>query len=625
MAHIKKLPVNVANCLAAGEVVVRPANALKEMLENSIDSGATFIRVEITGGGVDSIIVEDNGSGIGRDDLLLVPVRYATSKLDVIDDLYSLDTFGFRGEAMASIAAVSRLSIVSKEVSANDAYCLSRADGGVGEWYTELSAREVGTTIKVFDLFYNTPARRKFLGSEKTEFKYIDNVFKSVFLARSDIEVVLVNDGKIKHEWGIGEPLERIAFVMGQDFADKAIEIKGVASGVSVSGWVGPPVLSRSQADLQYIFVNNRLIKDKSLSHAIRRAYSDCLMRNLHPLCVIYINIDADLLDVNVHPNKQEVKFESPRTVHDLLYRAINQAISLPVSMNPVNYIDDFKDNFVAKANIVATGHDGVVRSLEEKLLKNNDLQKKPNAGSSIFEGQYKLADVKHKENLSSVIENISLPIYAKNDADSGDHISEIGKREQVGVLGVALAQIHGVYILSQNNNGLVLVDMHAAHERILYEKLKLDYMKSGVSMQQLLINITVNVTEAEADLVQEYAEVLLQMGVDVSRRSATAIIIKATPAILTKVDPEKLVSEILAEWQVHETADSIVDHTNSLLATIACHGAIRANRKLTLTEMDALLRQIEVTQRSAQCNHGRPTYVEMSMQQLDKLFKRGQ
>jgi DNA mismatch repair protein MutL len=627
MAHIKKLPVNVANCLAAGEVVVRPANALKEMLENSIDSGATFIRVEITGGGVDSIIVEDNGSGIGRDDLLLVPVRYATSKLDVIDDLYSLDTFGFRGEAMASIAAVSRLSVVSKECAANDAYCLSRADGGVGEWYTELSAREVGTTIKVFDLFYNTPARRKFLSSEKTEFKYIDNVFKSVFLARSDIEVVLVNDGKVKHEWGVGSPLERIAFVMGQDFADKAIEIKGVVSGVSISGWVAPPVLSRSQADLQYIFVNNRLIKDKSLSHAIRRAYSDCLMRNLHPLCVIYINIEADLLDVNVHPNKQEVKFESPRTVHDLLYRAINQAISLPVSMNPVNYIDDFtnKDNLVGKANIVAAGHDRVVNFFEEKSLKNNSLQKKSNVGSSSFEEQYKLSDVKSKESLSSVIENISLPVYTKSNAVVGNHIGEINKQEQVGVLGVALAQIHGVYILSQNNNGLVLVDMHAAHERILYEKLKLDYMKSGVSMQQLLINITVNVTEAEADLVQEYAEVLLQMGVDVSRRSATAIIIKATPAILTKVDPEKLVSEILAEWQVHETADSIVDHTNSLLATIACHGAIRANRKLTLTEMDALLRQIEVTQRSAQCNHGRPTYVEMSMQQLDKLFKRGQ
>lgn len=626
MSVIKKLPANVANCLAAGEVVVRPANALKEILENSLDSGATSIRIEISGGGVDSIIVEDNGSGISDSDLLLVPVRYATSKLEVIDDIYSLNTFGFRGEAMASIAAVSRLKVVSKESSSDNAYLLSRSDGGVGDWYTEVAERGVGTTIKVFDLFYNTPARRKFLGSDKTEFKHIDAVFKSMFLSRSDIHAVLVNDGKVKHDWVVGGALSRLSMVMGADFSDKAIEISDNVDGVRIKGWVAPPTMSRSQSDFQYIYVNNRLIKDKSLSHAIRRAYQDCLMRNQHALCVVYIDVDADLVDVNVHPNKQEVKFESPRVVHDVLYRAINRAISAPISMNPVNYIDDFsfRASHGDDSDVINKPGDNSVIYSGENGLKNNSLKDKPDVNFNKNDTVYSLPNVQNKEKVLSEIDNVSIPLNSAIEIVAIDSDTTQNLVDVKNGLGFALAQIHGVYILAQNDKGLVLVDMHAAHERILYEKLKLSYMQEGVKMQQLLISISVNVTEKEADLVQDYGQVFLQLGVDVARRSNTSIVIKAVPAIL-KVDPEVLVGELLAEWGVHQTADSITEHTNSLLATISCHGAIRANRKLTINEMNSLLRQIESTERAAQCNHGRPTYLEMSMQDLDKLFKRGQ
>ena len=624
MSVIKKLPTSVANCLAAGEVVVRPANALKEILENSLDSGATFVCVEVSGGGIDSIIVEDNGSGISDSDLLLVPVRYATSKLEVIDDIYSLNTFGFRGEAMASIAAVSRLKVVSKEISSDKAYLLSRSDGGVGDWYTEISERDFGTTIKVFDLFYNTPARRKFLGSEKTEFKYIDTVFKSIFLLRNDVHAVLVNDGKVKHDWVVGDALDRLAMVMGSDFADKAIEVSDNVGGVRVKGWVAPPTISRSQADFQYIYVNNRLIRDRSLSHAIRRAYQDCLMRNQHALCVVYIDVDTDLVDVNVHPNKQEVKFESPRVVHDVLYRAVNRAISAPISMNPVNYVEDFsfRPSHRDDAGLINQSDGSLGGCAKDNPKKNNNLEEKDDVDFNKSDVFYSLSNVQNKEKVLSEIDNVSLPLDSAIEVDSQNN-NDLQNVENV--LGFALAQIHGVYILSQNSKGLVLVDMHAAHERVLYERLKLSYMQEGVKMQQLLISVSVNVTEKEADLVQDYSQVFLQLGVDVARRSNTSIIIKSIPAILDKVDPEILVGELLAEWEVHQTADSITEHTNSLLATISCHGAIRANRKLTLKEMDALLRQIELTERAAQCNHGRPTYIEMSMQELDKLFKRGQ
>lgn len=622
---IKKLPDSVANCLAAGEVVGRPANAFKELLENALDAGATEVKVTVQKGGSGALILEDNGLGMSEADLLLAPLRYATSKLTDIEDLEALQTYGFRGEALASIAAVSRLNVVSRTDDAACAYRLMRDESDPNKWLTVPAQRQRGTTIEVFDLFYNTPARRKFLRADPTELKYIEQHFKSISLSCFEVGLTLVNQDKTKYHWpavSSTAPRSRLAHVLGQAFADQAIAIEGQAAGVRISGWVAPPTLSRSQMDAQYLFVNQRLIKDKALSHAVRRAFQDCLMRGQHPMLVIFIDVNPDLLDVNVHPNKQEVRFESPRTVHDLVYRVVHQAISQPLNMRPSVELpaQPFKPSVMPEsAQWQAIGDQGSLLQSSAKppeqasgaaaSLNMPAMTPQPTAPERAldFASQYTAPEI-------AAVQPLSL-------ADDLPKATEAAPP----LLGYAVGQIQGVYVIAQNTEGMVVVDMHAAHERILYEKLKNAYADTGVVMQSLLLPVTLPVTDAEATLIETNHQVFKQLGLDVIRRSATNIVIKGVPALLNQAEPGQLINDMLSEWQVHETTDNIEQQINAQFSTMACHGAIRANRQLSLHEMNELLRQIEATERAGQCNHGRPTYTVMSLKAMDKLFKRGQ
>ena len=628
-AKIIQLPSHVANCLAAGEVVGRPANAFKELFENALDAGAKNIKVSVRQGGSGALIIEDNGVGMSEIDLKMAPMRYATSKLQQIEDLEDLYTYGFRGEALASIAAVSRLNIISRQSNNEIAHKLF-FDAAQSTWLTEPAQRAVGTTIEVYDLFYNTPARRKFLRTDNTEFKYIEQHFKSMSLTCFDVDVSLFNQDKCKHHWqAVSEqtPHKRLAQVLGPVFAEQAIPIQSEAPGLKVHGWVAPPTLSRSQMDMQYIFVNRRLVKDKSLSHALKRAYQDCLMRGQHPMAVIYLEIDPVYLDVNVHPNKQEVRFESPRTIHDVLYKAVHQAISQPLNMRPeilLNPLDTSSKR--SQHDIIApdTTWQPVAQACDTNLAEKISESVNFNASSSIDLKANK-AVVSHEDNTSNSHDSMDNLRSRLDDPIPVTSPSPKQTSTTSPLLGYAVGQIQGVYVIAQNDQGMVIVDMHAAHERILYEKLKLAYADQGVSAQKLLMPIVLTLAETDADLVDEQSVVLRQLGFELHRRSKTEVSVSSVPALLSSSDISALVRDLIAEWHNHETCEVIYSQIHALLSTMACHGAIRANRQLSLQEMNALLRQIENTERAGQCNHGRPTYTIMSMKSLDQLFKRGQ
>ncbi len=611
-ARIQQLPQSVSNCLAAGEVVGRPANVFKELFENAIDSGATQIKINVRQGGAAALIIEDNGEGIVEADLKYAPLRYATSKINQIEDLTCLGTLGFRGEALASIAAVSRLQIISRVKGVDDAYQLLRTDDA--QWQVKPAHRLVGTTVEVFDLFYNVPARRKFLRTDSTELKHIEQSFKSMSLCCLDVELIFQNQDRVKHQWAAvtpEKPHARLQAVLGKAFADQAIAIEGQAPGLSVTGWIAPPTVSRSQPDAQYLFVNQRLIKDKSLSHAIKRAYQDCLIHGQQPMFVLYLTVDPDTIDVNVHPNKQEVRFESLRTVHNFIYHVIHQAIAQPIAVHTLAELKT--DAFSPSAAVIK-------QPVQQEIKTHVSLDKAPAA-------------------VATVDERLPQETKAFQDSDSIGSLlpaqSHAPRREAPTIntppstalppLGYALGQLHGVYILSENKEGLVLVDMHAAHERVTYERLKKAYASTGIATQKLLLPVHVTVTESEANLVEASTQVFLQLGLDLMCQGSELIIVRAVPAILKGTDVQTLVQAVLAEWSLHKTMDSIDTRINCLLSTLACHGAIRANRTLSLSEMNALLRDIEVTERAGQCNHGRPTVIKMTLKSLDALFKRGQ
>ncbi|SFP66673.1 DNA mismatch repair endonuclease MutL [Pseudomonas borbori] len=618
-ARIQLLSPRLANQIAAGEVVERPASVIKELLENSLDSGARRIEVDVEQGGVKLLRVRDDGGGIAADDLPLALARHATSKIRELEDLEQVMSLGFRGEALASISSVARLTLTSRTAAAEQAWQVE-TEGRDMQSRVQPAAHPVGTSVEVRDLFFNTPARRKFLKAEKTEFDHLQEVIKRLALARFDVAFHLRHNGKTV--LGLHEAHDdvsrarRVASVCGTAFLEQALPIEIERNGLRLWGWVGLPTFSRSQADLQYFYVNGRTVRDKLVAHAVRQAYRDVLFNGRHPTFVLFLEIDPAVVDVNVHPTKHEVRFRDGRMVHDFLYGTLHRALgdvrpedqlAAPAAVSGM-----LAPTGQAAGEFGPQGEIGLAASLLEPPPRES-LWRSPGAG---YQGQRPQAGVPAAEAQGAYREFFA-PLAAAP-------ASLPEAQGDVPPLGYAIAQLKGVYILAENVPGLVLVDMHAAHERITYERLKVAMASEGLRGQPLLVPESLAVSQREADCAEEHAPWFQRLGFELQRLGPESLAIRQIPALLKQAEANRLVADVLADLLEYGTSDRIQAHLNELLGTMACHGAIRANRRLTLPEMNALLRDMEHTERSGQCNHGRPTWTQLGMDDLDKLFLRG-
>ncbi|MEO5559793.1 MAG: DNA mismatch repair endonuclease MutL [Dokdonella sp.] len=607
MARIRSLPTELINQIAAGEVIERPASVVKELVENSLDAGATRIEIDIEQGGARLIRIRDDGSGIDADDLPLAISAHATSKIASFDDLERVGTLGFRGEALPSIASVSRFALTSRRVGSEAAWRIE-VDGGKPRTQNP-AQHSVGTNVEVRDLFYNLPARRKFLRAERTEFGHIDELVKSIALAQTQTEFRLSHNGKpvrlLKAAADDGEGARRVTDVLGEEFLGHSLRVEHAAAGLRLHGWVGLPTASRSQADQQYFHVNGRLVRDRLVAHAVRQAYADVLYHGRHSAFVLFLELDPVLVDVNVHPAKHEVRFREGRLVHDFLYRTLNDALS--------------------GARAGARQHDNAAAGSATAEFANPAsaaahafaAQRQSGLGLGVREP---LAD--YAALLGSARPLLSaFPGTSLRPSDGG---ATSGESSDIPPLGFALAQLHGIYVLAENAHGLVLVDMHAAHERITYEKLKTAQDGDGIRAQMLLVPLTLAVSEREAAVVEEQGERFSALGFDIVRSGPQSVAVRRIPVLLDGADVAQLVRDVIADLAVHGHSRRVEESANELLSTMACHGSVRANRRLNLLEMNALLREMEVTERSGQCNHGRPTWVQLAIPELDRLFMRG-
>ncbi len=589
--RIHPLPSDLVNQIAAGEVVERPASVIKELVENSLDAAARRIEIEVEGGGIRSMRVRDDGIGMAPDDLPLALSRHATSKIASLEDLDGIVTLGFRGEALPSIASVSRLVLTSRTADSEHAWRVAPGDDA-----PEPAAHPPGTSVEVRDLFYNVPARRRFLKSEKTEFRHIEQLVRRLALARFEVGFSLRHEGRERFDLRAvsdrpGQE-RRLAALLGRSFVEQSLHLRHSAAGLTLWGWMGLPTFSRSQADLQYFYVNGRLVRDKLVTHAVRQAYQDVLYHGRHPAFVLYLEIDPRLVDVNVHPTKHEVRFRDGRLVHDFLFRTLHKALA---EVRPGGEAPSPSASSGEALTPAAALPGGWAPPRQSSLAL--PVREAPAAYKASYEWQR-----------------------------PGPRQEGLGEDEngEAPPLGFALAQLHGVYVLAQNREGLVLVDMHAAHERITYERLKRALEKEGIRRQPLLVPLTVEVAPAEAELADQQRAVLADLGLEVDRIGRESLVVRAIPALLEGADAAQLLRDLLAELGEFGTSDRIRAAIHSVLATMACHGSVRANRRLTLEEMNALLRDIEATERSGQCNHGRPTWVQLRMDELDRLFLRG-
>ena len=626
-ARIELLSPRLANQIAAGEVVERPASVIKELLENSMDSGARRIDIEVEQGGVKLLRVRDDGSGISADDLPLALARHATSKIRDLEDLERVMSLGFRGEALASISSVARLTLTSRTAAADQAWQVE-TEGRDMDARVQPAAHPVGTSVEVRDLFFNTPARRKFLKTEKTEFDHLQEVIKRLALARFDVGFHLRHNGK--SILGLHEAHDetararRVAAVCGPAFLEQAMPIEVERNGLRLWGWVGLPTFSRSQADLQYFFVNGRAVRDKLVAHAVRQAYRDVLFNGRHPTFVLFLEVDPAVVDVNVHPTKHEVRFRDGRMVHDFLYGTLHRALA---DVRPEDQLATAPTQSQAPrpsgAQAGEFGPQGEM-GLSANLLQPPMTAPQSNGGSG---GGYSYtprptAALPVAEAQSAYREFFApLPTAGSSTAPIPSLPQSQG---DIPPLGYALAQLKGIYILAENAQGLVLVDMHAAHERIMYERLKIAMASEGLSGQPLLVPESLAMSQREADCAEEHATWFQRLGFELQRLGPETVAIRQIPALLKQAEANRLVSDVLADLMEYGTSDRIQAHLNELLGTMACHGAIRANRRLALPEMNALLRDMENTERSGQCNHGRPTWTQMGLDDLDKLFLRG-
>jgi DNA mismatch repair protein MutL len=559
---IRVLPPLLISQIAAGEVVERPASVLKELLENSIDAGARAITVVLEAGGTRRVQVEDDGAGIAREQLALALARHATSKIASLEDLEAVATMGFRGEALASIASVARVSITSRTREAAHGAAIAAEGAQLGE--VNPAARAQGTTVVVDDLYFNTPARRKFLRTEATEFGHCEDAFRRVALARPDLALALKHNGRVSHALRVHSAAERIAALLGEQFSGMAIDAQ--SGTLRLSGLAGSPHAATARADSQYFFVNGRYVRDRLLSHAAREAYSEMLHGERQPAYVLYLEIDPRLVDVNVHPAKTEVRFRDPRAIHQFVFHAVKRALAPSAAEAPVSY-------------------------------------------AAVSQGAPIQAAFAMQQPA------VSYSSFAPTPMPQG---------EKAPPLGYALAQLHGIYILAQNEAGLVLVDMHAAHERIVMEKLKANLDAGAVQRQTLLVPAVLSAEALDVATAEENRAALETLGLEVSVSGPNELAVRAAPVALAGGDVAGLARDVLREIREFGASQALSSRQNELLATMACHAAVRANRALTVMEMNALLREMEETERSGTCNHGRPTWYQLTMADLDRLFLRG-
>ncbi len=649
--RIQVLDPRLANQIAAGEVVERPASVVKELVENAIDAGSQRIEVELESGGARLIRVRDDGSGIQEDDLPLALSRHATSKIATLEHLEEVLSLGFRGEALASISSVSRLELISNIDEDPRSGWRVVAEGREMAPRVSPAPHPRGTSVTVRDLFFNTPARRKFLRTEKTEFGHIEEAFRRQALSRFDIGWVLRHNQKTLHQLRPGNSLvereRRLQALLGKAFLDNALHLDLEVGGLRLWGWVGLPTHSRAQADHQYFFVNGRVVRDRLVAHAIRQAYRDVLFHGRHPVFVLYLEVDPTLVDVNVHPTKHEVRFRDGRMVHDFLFSSLYRALGdaragghsdteshetgsgtpeMGVAERPVEWQQQpMSLPGHADAGDWAGGGSGGESGggAREGVT--------PNRVRAFMDG-YRALHPEHEETLLTPRQDApgaggdaAATALAERRVDAGADTLPEADATRAPPLGYAIAQLHGIYILSETERGMILVDMHAAHERIVYERMKTQVHDGAIEAQPLLVPVSLAASAAEVETAENEREAFARLGVELDVAGPETLLVRQLPALLGQADVEPLICGMLADLERYGRSDRLEAHINDLLSTMACHGSVRANRRLTLTEMNALLRDMERTERSGQCNHGRPTWCEMSMKALDRLFMRGQ
>ncbi len=637
-SFIRVLPELLINQIAAGEVIERPSAALKELLENSLDAGATDITVQLENGGIKLLRVRDNGRGINKDELSLALMRHATSKIASLDDLQNVSSMGFRGEALASMAAVAQLTLSSRTAEQSHGWQVEALDGRLSEPVPASGGQ--GTTVEIRELYFNTPARRKFLKSDATEFAHCEEAFKRIALSRPDVGFSLQHNGRtvwqlampprLLDEWQRDAALKRVAALLGDEFGQATVAVSRTAANLTLHGLAALPAYSRSTRDAQYFFVNGRFVRDKVASHALRQAYQDILHHQRHPAFVLFLELPPEQVDVNVHPAKSEVRFRESQGVHQFIFHTLHDALAKPDEMPK-------SDELPAPETVARTPF---VMPTQQRIP----------LGAAQLNATYKVWEAQTANGKWGVESGEAKPVSSEwpiatseglnrewaVDSErtvNGEWKVDSGKTAPTPdsplptehALGFALAQLAGIYILAQNEQGLIVVDMHAAHERIVYEKLKTAMDGERIATQPLLIPVTFHSDKIDVATVEAEQAALVKLGFDIAPISPTILAIRAMPVLLKQAHAEAAAREVLHELREFGASRMMTERRNELLASLACHGAVRANRILSIPEMNALLREMEQTERSGQCNHGRPTWFALSMNELDRMFMRGQ
>ncbi|WGS42713.1 DNA mismatch repair endonuclease MutL [Burkholderia sp. JSH-S8] len=639
---IQPLPDQLISQIAAGEVVERPASVVKELLENALDAGARTLRIVLEEGGVKRISITDDGCGIPPGELPLALMRHATSKIRSLEELEAVATLGFRGEALASIASVAEMFITSR--TADSAHA-TRIDAQTG--VLAPAAGAVGTTIEVRELYFNTPARRKFLKSEQTEFGHCLEMIRRAALARPDVAISVLHNGKVVEHWNATEPAQRVAKILGDGFATAHLPLDEQAGPLAVYGCAGLPTASRGRADQQYFFVNGRYVRDKLLTHAVRAAYEDVLHGDRYPSYVLFLDLPPEAVDVNVHPSKIEVRFRDSRSIHQFVFHAVQRSLARHAGASPETTAGGHAAHL---APAPVPGPASFLNTPLGQAAVGGGAGTGTGAMHAPSQGNTWLRQARMTQGTLPVAQPLALydALFGRKDsgagtpagttlaADAADppasplagfaaapSLADTAHDDQP--LGFALGQIHGIYVLAQNAHGLVIVDMHAAHERILYEQFKGALADRAIAVQALLLPVSMTATPVEIGTVEEEREALESLGFDLAVLSPTTLAIRAVPALLKDADLQSLARAVLADLHAFGGSRVLTERQHELLGTLACHHAVRANRRLTLDEMNALLRQMEATERADQCNHGRPTWYQLTLGDLDRLFMRGQ
>ena len=593
---IRQLPELLINQIAAGEVVERPSSVVKELVENSLDAGAQSIQVLLEQGGKRLVRVVDDGCGIPKDELPLALARHATSKITSLEELEEVASMGFRGEALPSMSSVSRMTITSRTEGAEHAWQVKTANGEIGAAVPAPGA--VGTQVELRDLFYNVPARKKFMRTDRTEFSHVDELLKRFALARPDVGFQLQHNNRMVRQFSPvrndEEMLARLEAVIGKEFVEHVLNVDEQRGTFGLRGWVAEPRYNRPQADRQFFFVNGRVIRDRLVAHAIRQAFRDVLFHGRHPAFVLFLDMPFAGVDVNVHPQKHEVRFRDSRSVHDFIYSTLNRSLA-------------------------GAGVGGGA------LRPGTEVHDPANAGQTgEWAARQPAMPISVAEQLQSYAQLVSSPAGGRGGSGFSTDFVSGEETEEFPPMGFALAQLHGIYILAQNQHGLVLVDMHAAHERITYERFKAGLAEDGIRSQNLLVPVTVHVSEREADMVEEHSVSLESLGISCDRSGPQTVVVRKVPTLLQQADMSRLLQDVLSELATDGKSLKVESEMDEILSSMACHGSVRANRQLNIAEMNALLRDMERTERAAQCNHGRPTWIQLDMQSLDRLFLRG-